>query len=83
MPVRHARAEVAYEVVPVAPSARAGPHVRSSGGKYYMILKDLLTYPELVHRRIVPEFGRIHVTHWEQVVLVVSLPELEQVEAES
>lgn len=47
-----------------------------------MTLEDLLTYPELVHRRIVPEFGKIHVMHWGQVVLVLSLPEPEDMAAE-
>jgi hypothetical protein len=56
------------------PNGKTGPYVRSANGKYYMTLEDLLTYPELVHRRIIPEFGKIHVTHWERVVLVVSLP---------
>ena len=65
------------------PNGKAGPNVRSSSGKYYMSLEDLLTYPELVHRRIVPEFGKIHVMHWGRVVLVVSLPESEEGAAES
>lgn len=64
------------------PNGKAGPHVRNSGGKYYMSLEDLLTYPALTHRQILPEFGTIHITHWEQVVLVVSLPEPENIAAE-
>jgi hypothetical protein len=57
------------------PNGKAGPRVRSSDGKHYISLEDLLTYPALVHERILPEFKKIHVMRWGQVVLVVSLPQ--------